>query len=423
MSASQPSSQDFRQAQSSKRKRGLQTTTDRTTASSSSSFFSPNHFAVLSDCETETEELNCQPQPSDRQPRIPPILIYSFLTNHSSTLHKVNNKLSAPVEVKTKSNRLLLYTKSTQDYNTVLSEIQAAKLEYHTYPLPDTRQTRLVLKGIPPNVPEDDIRETLAALDIQTVKLYQITKTDKSTREVLTRYPIFVVTFPPGTDMRKVLQISKLWNCIIRWEKYKHSRPVQQWYNCQTFGHSSNFYGKSSKYVKCDQPQATKDCKKTTGFLSKWLRRPSSGKFFRLPTVFSTDTISTTKYSSSTTRNAERETSSHSIQLSTNSTSALKPSALPLSQQSTWAQVTSRSAQPTTARPLSSVADTIKSLLVLFDYQKLYVQLRSLLIQLQEPTDPITKLVAIIDTIITCFSTSNHPLPPNNIRERQLRHP
>jgi hypothetical protein len=82
---------------------------------------------VLSDSETETEELNCHPQP-----RIPPIVIYSFLTNHSSTLQKVNNKLSAPVEVKTKSNRFLLFTKSTQDNNTVLSEIQAAKLEYHT---------------------------------------------------------------------------------------------------------------------------------------------------------------------------------------------------------------------------------------------------------------------------------------------------
>jgi hypothetical protein len=232
MKASQPSSQDFRQAQSTKRKQDPQSTTDRTPASSSSSssslFLSPNQFAVLSDSKTETEEFNCHPQPSDRQPRIPPIVIYSFLTNHSSTLQKVNNKLSAPVEVKTKSNRLLLYTKSTQDYNTALSEIQAAKLEYHTYPLPDTLQTRLVLKGIPPNVPEEDIREAPAALDKQTVKIHQITKTDKSTREVLTRYPVFVITFSPRTDVRKVLQISKLCHCIIRWEKYKNSRPVQQ---------------------------------------------------------------------------------------------------------------------------------------------------------------------------------------------------
>jgi hypothetical protein len=87
----------------------------------------------------------------------------------------------------------------------------------------------------------------------------------------------------------------------------------------------------------------------------------------------------------------------------------LKTSTPPLSQQSTWSQVTSRSAQPTTTQPLSSVAGTIKSFLALFGYQKLYVQLRSLLIQLQESNDPITKLVAMIDTIITCFYTTNDP--------------
>jgi hypothetical protein len=205
---------------------------------------------VLSDSETENEELNYHPQP-----RILPIVIYNFLTNHSLTLQKVNNKLSAPVEVKTKLNRLLLYTKTMQDYNTVLSEIQAAKFEYHTYPLPDTLQTPLVLKGIPPIVPEEDIHEALVALDIQTVKIYQITKTDKSTQEVLTRYPVFVVTFSPGTDVRKVLQISKLCHCIIRWEKYKNLRPVQQCYNCQAFGHSSNFCSKSFKCVVTSHTQ------------------------------------------------------------------------------------------------------------------------------------------------------------------------
>jgi len=163
--AFQTTSQDFRQAHQSKRKRGPKTTPDQAT-SSTSTFFSPNQFAVLSDSETESEELNHHSKPSHQQPRIPPIVIYSFLINHSSTLQKVNNKLSTPVEVKTKSNRLLLYTKSTQDYNTVLAEIQSAKLEYHTYPLPDSFQTQLVLKGIPQNVPEEEIRDALAAVDI-----------------------------------------------------------------------------------------------------------------------------------------------------------------------------------------------------------------------------------------------------------------
>jgi hypothetical protein len=39
------------------------------------------------------------------------------------------------------------------------------------------------------------------------VWITQITKMEKSTQTVITKYPIFVITFQPGTDMRKVLQL------------------------------------------------------------------------------------------------------------------------------------------------------------------------------------------------------------------------
>jgi hypothetical protein len=68
-------------------------------------------------------------------------------------------------------NRLQLYTKSSHDYYILLTEIRTANLAYHTYPLPEAVQPRLVLKGILPNVPEEDVREELAANDIQTVKI------------------------------------------------------------------------------------------------------------------------------------------------------------------------------------------------------------------------------------------------------------
>ena len=228
--------QDFQPAQQPKRKWSLPPA-----PSGASSFFSPNQFAVLSDSESDNEENGAPSPPNNRTIRIPPIVIYSYLSNHSANLKQVNEKLTTPVGLKSKSNRLLLYTKSTQDYNILLSEIQSAKLAYHTYPLPEAIQPRLVLKGVPPNVPEEDVRDELAAHDIQVVRVSQITKMDKNTRAITTRYPIFVITFQPGTDLRNVLQLHKLCHCIIRWEKYKSSRPIRQCFNCQAFGHSSTY--------------------------------------------------------------------------------------------------------------------------------------------------------------------------------------
>jgi hypothetical protein len=142
--------QAFQTTQRPKRKRGLQPSSSE----ASTSFLSPNRFATLSESESNTEEDETLPHPQEQNTRIPPIVIYSYLDNHSATLEQVNKKLSHPVEVKSKSNRLLLYTKSTQDYKILLTEIRAAKLAYHTYPLPENSQPQLVLKGIPPNVPE-----------------------------------------------------------------------------------------------------------------------------------------------------------------------------------------------------------------------------------------------------------------------------
>jgi hypothetical protein len=219
------------------------------------------------------------------------------------------------------------------------------------------------------------------------VKIYQITKTDKSTREILTKYAVFVVTFTSGTDVRKVLKISKLCHCIIRWEKLKNSRPVRHCYNCQVFGHSSNFCGKPPKCVKCDQHHATKDCTKPTGSPPKCTNcgGPHPANYSGCPQY-----LQQIQYNRQPQRPTQRE---KPIPMPFNyqqtQSPALKIHASPGSQESTWVQVTSRSTQPTTAQPASTVADTIKSLLALFDYQKLCVQLRSLVIQLQESKDPI----------------------------------
>jgi hypothetical protein len=112
--------QDFQPAQRPKRKRG-QIARYRGT---STSFLLPNQFAVLSDNEPEEQENKIPPKSPDKKNRIPPIVIYSLLDSHSATLKRVNEKVTTPVDVKFKADRLLLYTKSSTDYNVLLSEIQ-----------------------------------------------------------------------------------------------------------------------------------------------------------------------------------------------------------------------------------------------------------------------------------------------------------
>ena len=96
--------QEFQPVQQSKRKRGPSAASD----GASTSFRSPNQYAVLSDSEPEDEEeINITlPDTPINKKRIPHIVIYSLLNNHSATLKRVNEQLTTPVDVKSKADSL-----------------------------------------------------------------------------------------------------------------------------------------------------------------------------------------------------------------------------------------------------------------------------------------------------------------------------
>ena len=91
--------QAFQSTQPTKRKRSVQPSPSE----ASTSFLSPNKFALLSESESDMEEDGAHLQPNEHQARLPPIVIYSYINNHSTTLKQVNDKLSTPVDVKSKS--------------------------------------------------------------------------------------------------------------------------------------------------------------------------------------------------------------------------------------------------------------------------------------------------------------------------------
>jgi hypothetical protein len=81
----------------------------------------------------------------------------------------------------------------------------------------------------------------------------------------------------------------------------------------------------------------------------------------------------------------------------------------PPPQKPTWAQVTAQHNTPNTTTSPTSITDSIKSILSLFDFPKLVTQLRTLTTQLQQTSDPISKLVVIIDTFVSCLAPTGSP--------------
>ena len=84
---------------------------------------------------------------------------------------------------------------------------------------------------------------------------------------------------------------------------------------------------------------------------------------------------------------------------------SLKTTQPSTSQQQSWAQAATRTSANSTQHPISSVFESLRTIMNMFTLQHLCTQMHLLAIKLQETNDPIAKLVTVIDTVVDCFST------------------
>ena len=181
---------------------------------------------------------------------------------------------------------------------------------------------------------------------------------------------------------------------------------MRQCFNCQSFGHSSNFCGKPPKCAKCDLSHASKDYTNPASTLQKCTNCGGDH-----PANFSgCPRYQQQLHYTQRTVNQQRQMRSPQPTLP-----PFRPQQAPFpalktphpspSPPRTWAHVVAQSPNSQNQQPLRSVFDSIKAILSMSDFHKLCTQLRSLALQLQETSDPITKLVAIIDTVVSCLSS------------------
>jgi hypothetical protein len=224
---------------------------------------------------------------------------------------------------------------------------------------------------------------------------------EKNTAQILQKYPMFIVTFQAGTDLREIYKTTKLCHCIVKWERYKAKRPIQQCFNCQKFGHSSAYCGRPAKCVKCNKPHNTQDCQKLP--CDPPICVNCGGDY---PANYS-GSPEYRKILASRNRKKPSQQSRPPNQPSTRSQfPPLSQPRIKQHQERTWAQIAVHTPGPQDDQTLPSVLGSIKSILSSLNLQTISVALRTLALRLHKARDPLDKMMFIIDTIMTCFVTS-----------------
>lgn len=222
-----------------------------------------NPYEVLyGEEEMEETDLVKDPSTSTKTKVItfPPIVLYTPITNFNATMnHNIKPILKSEFFVKNKRDRVIFFTTSKEDHNSLKALFRSQGLEFHTYTLKDERKPCLVLKGLPSNISPDEIKNDLNGhLEIENIVQFEKKLPDNS----LKKLPIYRITLKNREQLKRLEKVTAVCHCIVQWENYKNKASAVQCYNCQGFHHVSYNCHRKKKCLYCSEEHVSAQCPK-----------------------------------------------------------------------------------------------------------------------------------------------------------------
>ncbi|GBP37599.1 Nucleic-acid-binding protein from transposon X-element [Eumeta japonica] len=134
---------------------------------------------------------------------------------------------------------LKLQAKSIADFRNLQNLLVSMKISFHTYSLKEEREIRVVLRGVPKEIPVDEVKEDLLSQNLPV----------QSPRPTTRRLK------PPSSKLGAYAPLSG-----VKAEQPRKRALPGQCHNCQSYGHSSRYCFHSARCVKCLGDHGTAQC-------------------------------------------------------------------------------------------------------------------------------------------------------------------
>ncbi|GFU03219.1 nucleic-acid-binding protein from transposon X-element [Trichonephila clavipes] len=154
---------------------------------------------------------------------------------------------------------LRIYPETPEAYHAIRRYVDAEKLEAFTYQLPEEREIKAVIRGMPADTPPQEIIEDLLTVGITVNECHAMTN-----RKTGLPMPLFLITLPKNNINKDIFNMTALCYLKIKGEPLRPKIGPAQCFCCQGFFHSSKYCTRNPKRVKCGQPHLTRSCTKTS---------------------------------------------------------------------------------------------------------------------------------------------------------------
>ena len=164
------------------------------------------------------------------------------------------------------SQGLRVQCSAQEDYATLQMLLSTAKVQYFTYLATRQNYAKVILRGLPPNIAEEDILDELQGMKFPVISVRQLKKTqvDPDT-EIRTKVPlpVWLLTLKNEAGAKdSIVHLKSILNLMIKIEEYEGSATPMECYRCQRFGHKAQGCNLQAKCVKCAGDHNTRECTK-----------------------------------------------------------------------------------------------------------------------------------------------------------------
>jgi hypothetical protein len=151
--------------------------------------------------------------------------------------------------------KIQVQTTNVTHFRKIQSFLLSQKIDFYTWKLPEERTLKVVLKGVPIAITTEEITSELEQMNFKVQLVKRFGPAEKP-------LPICLVILSLDEFAKEIYNISNLFYIRITVQAYKNRGP-SQCFNCQRFGHGSQYCGHPPRCVKCAGPHKANECPKT----------------------------------------------------------------------------------------------------------------------------------------------------------------
>lgn len=222
-----------------------------------------NRYETATSMDSDTDidtEIDSESETTKKTEKIPPIVIANAMTNPVNFFAVLMENTKATVHYKCTKNTTIAKTDNKDDFENVKKYLKEHSVEFHTYTPNSDRENRTVVKGVPTELTELQIMNSLIESKVPVVRVSRLFRTVETNKVPL---DICIVVLEPGCNLGICKKVRYLYNAIVRWENYKPKNRVLVCTVCLGYDHSGRNCYKKQRCRRCGQGHTTEACKAT----------------------------------------------------------------------------------------------------------------------------------------------------------------